>query len=150
MVDNVLGEPTAAALRAEIEALQGSQAMHKNCTHLVAGGATGLLEKSHVWEAELMLADTQALAPLAAQLQRDSTLRVLLSVLLPELNLHSQAIKLQCNAGHGGCFPMHFDTDASVDTRKVTTIWYLNPGWRPGDGGELRVYPFPQVVRFWC
>ncbi|PSC70828.1 coiled-coil domain-containing 94-like protein isoform A [Micractinium conductrix] len=156
MVDNVLGEPASAALRAEVAALRGS--MHKNCTHLVAGGATGLLEKEHVWEAELMLAATQALAPLAAQLQNDATLRVMLSVLMLELSLQSQAIKLQWNAGggwggpfaekegegHGGCFPMHFDTDSSLDTRRVTTIWYLNPGWRPGDGGELRVYPFPQ------
>ncbi len=31
----------------------------KNCTHLVHGGATGLLEKEHIWEAELMLPDTQ-------------------------------------------------------------------------------------------
>ncbi|KAL4428382.1 hypothetical protein ABPG75_002471 [Micractinium tetrahymenae] len=143
VVDNVLGGSVAAALREEVSALR--RHMHKNCTHLVQGGATGLLEKEHVFEAELIQQQTQALAPLAAQLQHDSTLRVMLSVLMPELRLHSQAIKLQYNAGRGGCFPMHFDTDASLDTRKVTTIWYLNPGWKPGDGGELRLYPFPEA-----
>jgi len=60
VIDNVLGEPTAAALRAEIAALRDTRAMHKNCTHLVQGGATGLLEKEHVHEAELMMAETQA------------------------------------------------------------------------------------------
>jgi Rps23 Pro-64 3,4-dihydroxylase Tpa1-like proline 4-hydroxylase len=40
---------------------------------------------------------------------------------------------------------MHFDSDAAVDGRRVTAILYLNPGWRPGDGGELRLYPFPQA-----
>ncbi|KAI3428529.1 hypothetical protein D9Q98_007352 [Chlorella vulgaris] len=118
--------------------------MHKNHTHLVRGGTTGLLEKASIWEAELMQQATQDLAPLCAQLQNDATLRVMLNLLMPELSLQSQAIKLQYNAGGGGCFPMHFDTDAAVDTRRVTAIWYLNPGWQPGHGGELRLYPFPQ------
>lgn len=228
VVDGALGADVAAALRAEVAVVRRSAAMQKNHTHLVHGGATGLLEKEHVFEAELMQASTQALAPLCAQLQHDTTLardcllsarrvvalllragaqhvpptsshlvclslflsptllllqRVMLSVLMPELSLQSQAIKLQWNegalscvrggwerlqgclrcssppacpahgsaaptaasrvAGHGGCFPMHFDTDAALDTRRVTTIWYLNPSWAPGDGGELRLYPFP-------
>ena len=29
------------------------------------------------------------------------------------------------SSGHGGCFPMHFDTDSSLDTRRVTTIWWV-------------------------
>jgi Rps23 Pro-64 3,4-dihydroxylase Tpa1-like proline 4-hydroxylase len=145
VVDNVFGLETAAALREELAAVRGTAAMHKNCTHLVHSGATGLLEKEHIWEAELMLPDTQALAPRCAQLQNDATLRVMLSLLMPELSLQSQAIKLQWNAGQGGCFPMHFDSDMSVDTRRVTAIWYLNPDWKPEDGGQLRVYPFPQA-----
>ena len=252
VVDNVFGEQAAAALRAEVAAVRGR--MHKNCTHLVQGCSTALLEKQHIWEAELMLPETQvrlngvccrpgprcrhrcyalwpsvrlwpdppdwpcsplppppcssglqALAPLCAQLQHDSTLRVMLSLLMPRLSLQTQAIKLQWNeggqgwlcrrclldvrrrpavansgrqrpslcphcvpalpaalfltapacwcphvpAGQGGCFPIHTDTDAAVDSRRVTAIWYLNPGWRQGDGGELRLYPFPQVGAAW-
>lgn len=41
----------------------------------------------------------QALAPRCAQLQNDPTLRVMLSLFMPELSLQSQAIKLQWNAG---------------------------------------------------
>lgn len=157
VIDGVFGPETAAALRAEVAAVRG--AMHKNHTHLVHGGSTGLLEKEHIWEAELMQKETQVwgsawgcvlaaaagprhvclgvlsapllikcrwclcqlsttvespcpsrpsgpcdpppqeLAPLCAQLQHDGTLRVMLSLLMPELRLHSQAIKLQYNAG---------------------------------------------------
>jgi hypothetical protein len=58
----------------------------------------------------------QALAPLCAQLQQDATMRVMLSLFMPELSLASQAIKLQYNAGGlvvaavpelcNACYPM--------------------------------------------
>ena len=35
------------------------------------------------------------------------------------------------------CFPMHFDSDATLDARKITALTYLNPDWTEGDGGEL-------------
>jgi hypothetical protein len=57
VVDGVFGEAAAAALRGEVAALR--RHMHKNHTHLVQGGATGLLEKEHIWEAELLMAETQ-------------------------------------------------------------------------------------------
>jgi Rps23 Pro-64 3,4-dihydroxylase Tpa1-like proline 4-hydroxylase len=52
-------------------------------------------------------------------------------------------IKIQYNAGQGGCFPMHFDTTPQVSNRQITGTLYLNPDWKPSDGGQLRVYPFP-------
>ena len=42
--------------------------------------------------------------------------------------LCAQAIKLQVNAGGGGCFPMHCDSDELLDGRRITSIFYLNPG----------------------
>ena len=60
-----------------------------------------------------------------------------------QTQLHHQVVKLQRNAGFGGCFPLHFDSDARVDGRRVTVLTYLNPDWRDGDGGELILYPFP-------
>jgi SM-20-related protein len=36
---------------------------------------------------------------------------------------------------------MHLDSDESVDSRRVSAIVYLNPMWKEGDGGELRLYP---------
>ncbi|GFH20674.1 prolyl 4-hydroxylase, partial [Haematococcus lacustris] len=51
----------------------------------------------------------------------------MLSLFMPMLSLDQQATKLQYNRGQGGCFPMHLDTDAMLDGRKVTAIFYLNP-----------------------
>jgi Rps23 Pro-64 3,4-dihydroxylase Tpa1-like proline 4-hydroxylase len=79
----------------------------------------------------------QLLLPLHAS---TATARCLFSSNSPSMLVH-----LCLLAGQGGCFPIHTDTDAAVDSRRVTAIWYLNPGWRQGDGGELRLYPFPRV-----
>lgn len=38
---------------------------------------------------------------------------------------------------------MHFDSDEQLDLRRVTAIFYLNDGWKPEHGGQLRLYPFP-------
>lgn len=38
---------------------------------------------------------------------------------------------------------MHFDSDETLDGRRVTAIMYLNQEWKPSHGGELRLYPFP-------
>ena len=147
IVDNIFGADLSHTLRDELVSIRNH--MHVNNTHLVVDATTKqLVPKSDIFEAELLAKDTQALAPLCAQLQHDSTLRVMLSVIasslsphLPLPNLTHQAIKLQYN--RGGCFPMHFDSDADIDGRFITCIWYLNPNWSPGDGGELRLYPFP-------
>ena len=45
-------------------------------------------------------------------------------------------------AGSGGCFPIHFDSDEAVDARRLTAILYLSdPAWEPEWGGQLRLYP---------
>ncbi|GIL47056.1 hypothetical protein Vafri_3886 [Volvox africanus] len=130
VVDGVFGRDMARQLRSEVLHLYEQGLMHKNCTHLVKDNATSLVEKSHIHEAELTLdSGIQAAAPLCAALNSDRTLATLLSLFLPQLTLDSQAIKLQYNAGSGGCFPMHYDSDEQLDGRRVTAIFYLNPGY---------------------
>ncbi|KAF5842296.1 2OG-Fe(II) oxygenase superfamily-domain-containing protein [Dunaliella salina] len=125
--------------------------MHKNSTHLVKGDQSHKLEKSHVHEAELSIGvgatETQMKAPLCANLGQDTSLATMLSLFMPDVKLDSQAIKLQYNEGEGGCFPLHIDSDPTVDTRVVTAIFYLNPSWQPHNGGLLQLYrwPFPPV-----
>jgi hypothetical protein len=63
------------------------------------------------------------LAPLCGMLQHDTTLRTMLNLFIPHVQLQQQAIKSMCNSGSGGCFPIHSDTDAAVDARKITAIW---------------------------
>ncbi|GIL47055.1 hypothetical protein Vafri_3886, partial [Volvox africanus] len=146
VVDGVFGRDMARQLRSEVLHLYEQGLMHKNCTHLVKDNATSLVEKSHIHEAELTLdSGIQAAAPLCAALNSDRTLATLLSLFLPQLTLDSQAIKLQYNAGSGGCFPMHYDSDEQLDGRRVTAIFYLNPGWGSSHGGQLRLYPFPRA-----
>lgn len=54
--------------------------------------------------------------------------------------LEHQALKLQYNKGNGGCFPIHYDSDPSVDSRFLTCILYLNDR-QDIQGGELELYP---------
>ena len=45
-------------------------------------------------------------------------------------------------AGSGGSFPIHADSDESVDARRLTAILYLSdPAWQQHWGGQLRLYP---------
>jgi hypothetical protein len=152
VIDKIFGDEIALQLRDEVKSLRNH--MHKNCTHLVSSDNRRLLTpKKDIYEAELLQPETQALAPLCSLLQHDHTLRKALSpapksfdtnaASATTAHLSHQAIKLQWNAGDGGCFPMHFDSDASVDNRVITAIWYQNENWKPEHGGELRLYPFP-------
>uniref|UniRef100_A0A7S1UDT5 Fe2OG dioxygenase domain-containing protein n=1 Tax=Phaeomonas parva TaxID=124430 RepID=A0A7S1UDT5_9STRA len=62
----------------------------------------------------------------------------------PELRITVvDTIKVQLNEGVGGCFPMHYDTSGAHSRRTLTMLLYLNEDWAPGDGGELRLFPFP-------
>lgn len=51
--------------------------------------------------------------------------------------------------GHFACYPpgaqyvRHLDVFAHASQRRVSTVLYLNEGWAPGDGGELRIWTTP-------
>ena len=141
----------AETLRAELLRLASAPGvMRPNATVLVRpDGTRARLEKGHIFEAEMhvLAAREPALAaPALRAVAEDRSLLTLLNVMLPSVaqtQLHHQVVKLQRNAGFGGCFPLHFDSDAKVDGRLITALTYLNPTWRDGDGGELVLYPFP-------
>jgi 2OG-Fe(II) oxygenase superfamily len=143
VVDNALrgGKDTITQLRSEIDKLP----LVPNETHFASLGSSLRLAKSHIREAELHLASAavRTVVPNLVALEQDSALSAMLSVYIPALTLRSQALKAQHNAGSGGCFPIHVDSDPSVDKRVVTAILYLNENWRKEHGGELRLYPFP-------
>eukprot|EP00899_Mesostigma_viride_P010657 jgi/Mesvir1/19593/Mv26413-RA.1 len=147
VVDGVFDRPSIEILRQEIIDLKSRDLLHKNQTHFVALGVTERVDKERIWEAELTFDETvQERCPVFASLARDFSLATLINVFLPgfqQRKLDSQALKLQYNEGRGGCFPIHPDTHVTLDERKVTAIFYLNDNWKQGDGGELRLYPFP-------
>eukprot|EP00904_Undaria_pinnatifida_P010183 jgi/Undpi1/6295/HiC_scaffold_20.g08778.m1 len=55
-----------------------------------------------------------------------------------------KTLKLQRNAGSGGCFPLHYDNPGPPNKRALTCLLYLNPCWKEGDGGEVCLTPFLQ------
>jgi hypothetical protein len=100
VVDNVFGSQTVQQLKQELLSVYDQGLMHLNHTHLVSKGATKLLPKSQIHEAELTLdPSVQAAAPMIAQLNSDRTLATMLNLHVPQLRLESQAIKMQHNEG---------------------------------------------------
>lgn len=152
VLDGAFGLPRAETFLQEICTARDSGVMYKNATHLVSrDGSTSLLEKGSIYEWDSKHPDWaqhSGQLPSLDALARDRSLVNEVNAALavpagrPAL-VEAQALKLQHNAGSGGCFNIHYDTDASVDGRVITAILYLNPNWAPGDGGELVVYPFP-------
>ena len=148
---DVDGVPLAEAMLNELRTLSSSPGvMARNATVLVGkDGVANRLEKSNIFEAEVHALSEESLAraPTLRAAWEDRTQLTLLNVMLPARappqSLHYQSVKLQRNAGRGGCFPLHFDSDAGLDARVVTALTYLNPAWKPGDGGELALFPFP-------
>ncbi|KAF0691366.1 Aste57867_17386 [Aphanomyces stellatus] len=154
--DNAVAPGLAAALRDEIEAIQGQ--LYANATHVYVSGRKDplLLEKKHIHEMELLAVPPKE----HPHLQRwfgNTTIRDTLNHVIPPLHAARHMIKVpssilislqrlvqvQYNQGDGGCFPMHFDTYGD-DGKCLTAILYLNDAWRDGHGGELVLYPFPR------
>ena len=152
VVDGAVGAHWRAALRIDIDQLNATGRLHLNSTHLVAGGCTKYLEKSNVWEAEgadpAVLADCSALAAVGNDLALVDRLNELgmASCGAGRHRLVRQTTKVQFNAGGGGCFPYHFDTDPALDARRLTAILYLNDDdWDSRrDGGQLVLAPWPR------
>lgn len=116
-----------------------------------------LLEKKGIHEMEADYPGLEGIIPSFTSLLHDHTLidsfnshasalassSVSSSSSLPALRLASQSMKLQYNSGEGSCFPLHSDSDLSIDSRQLTCLVYLNRDWAPKDGGELVLYPLP-------
>ena len=145
VVDGAFGETWCHLLRDDIITLTELQALDHNATHLVrADGSTELLAKHAIFETEPMEhAALEAACPWLLRLGRDGRLSAGLSDALSSGPLGRQTMKVQLNAGGGACFPYHFDSDRAVDSRVVTAILYLNPGWAQQDGGQLQLLPCP-------
>lgn len=143
VVESFLKRDACKQLRSAIDQLRCDRLV-PNATHFVAvDGSRELLVKSQIFETETHVKGILEQAPCLSLLHNDASLRERLNQGMPTLNLQSHSVKLQYNAGKGGCFPMHFDSEPTVDARVLTAILYLNEEWVPSNGGQLRLYPFP-------
>lgn len=144
VVEGFVGRNACEQLRSAIDRLKGDRLV-PNATHFVAGdGSRELLVKSQIFETETHVKGIVEQAPCLSVLHNDTTLQERINRGMPALGLQSRSIKLQYNAGKGGCFPMHFDSEETVDGRVLTAILYLNEEWTQSYGGQLRLYPFPE------
>ncbi len=55
-------------------------------------------------------------------------------------------LQLACYPGQGERYARHADAFPGQSNRRVTAIYYLNPGWEPAQGGVLRLYTGEGVV----
>eukprot|EP00039_Didymoeca_costata_P024582 m.10738 g.10738 ORF g.10738 m.10738 type:complete len:576 (-) comp4313_c0_seq1:47-1774(-) len=74
-------------------------------------------------------------------MRKIGTIVQLVASQIPELQgieTRSEAM-VTCYPGNGSRYIKHAD-NPNRNGRKLTVIYYLNHGWKPGDGGELRIY----------
>jgi len=148
IIDDFLTVDRARHLREEVVQFARSGRMPE---HRFQFGSSRFV-KPHVFEADLHDDNMQSELPQTAELLFDEGLVKRLNALLPELHLvpgpKGKSLKVQHNAGGGGCFPCHYDNPGKPNHRAITCVVYLNPGWSEGDGGEIVLSPFlqPEVV----
>lgn len=165
IIDDVLDIDDARCIREEIKRLKVSSRLEPNCTFIwdPTTQKTILFPKSQILEYDYLseskfkgAAATGQHTPLVDSLSRDTLFCRMLNAIWgrqvlvsdsddlhikdDESILVKQDLKLQCNKGNGGSFPIHFDSDPCVDTRFLTCILYLNDQ-HDIDGGELVLYP---------
>ena len=111
------------------------------------GQGEGGVTHEHVHETSLDFKRVRELAPTFALLERDPSLLEAVRGVPGLEALDRQHVRLQINAGHGGCYSLHTDAGKRIggdgQTLRLTALFYLNADWQPADGGELRVFPWP-------
>lgn len=104
--------------------------------------------KPHIFEVDLHDSSLRSKVPELDALFHSTDIPQALTNHLPQYELQfrtmDRTLKLQRNAGHGGCFPCHYDNPGIPNKRKVTCLLYLNGNWKKSDGGEVQLFPFLQ------
>ncbi|PRP84394.1 2OG-Fe(II) Oxygenase [Planoprotostelium fungivorum] len=57
-----------------------------------------------------------------------------------ELDSHHTQIQLACYPGSATHYVTHLDSYVGGARRRVTVLYYMNLGWKPEDGGCLRIH----------
>ena len=142
VVDGALAPSLCRKLREEMDALD-REGQYWNSQSYAAEQGT---PHRHIQETSLEHKQVRAWAPTFAKIERDATLTERLRGTVPGLSgLATQHVRIQMNLGHGGCYTMHTDAGTADDAADgaqhllITALFYLNPEWREGDGGELRI-----------
>jgi SM-20-related protein len=132
--DGWLGRPTAEAVRGELEALVRAGALRpagvsRSAAHRVDADTRG---DTIAW-----LAPETAGPAVARLLAGFDALREVLNR-EAYLGLARAEIQLARYPGGGARYRRHRDAFPGRSNRRLTALYYLNPAWRPADGGLLR------------
>lgn len=157
VIDDCFGRGWAGAMLDEMKWLHSRSLFKPNRTQfaLAQRSSGGQLQhtpfqfvKPHIFEVDLHDADLRRRVPELDALFHSTALLEALATHLPAYELQfstsDRTLKLQRNAGRGGCFPCHYDNPGAPNKRKLTCLLYLNDAWAPGDGGEVQLLPFLQ------
>ena len=144
VLDDCLPAEPAAAIAAALSRLRGSGQLRKNRFGFKPpdSAAPRILTKPHIFEAELEDAPVQAAAPDLVSALGQLELPQAAACSFPELQLDPDGVtvKLQCNEGHGGCFPLHFDNAGPPSRRRLSILCYFNEE-RRAEGGSGALQP---------
>lgn len=152
VLDDCFGHGWANALLDEMKWLHAQHHFKPNKTQFAmtqrAGGAAEVVQfvKPNIYEVDLHDAVLRGKVPELNALFHSTELLQIFSEHMPEYDLQfstsGRTLKLQRNAGGGGCFPCHYDNPGRPNARKLTCLLYLNDAWKAGDGGEVQLLPF--------
>lgn len=144
---NVVSHKLIMALRLQAENLRRSGRFEQSYSEFIGPDGTATrFDKGGVFACEPDGADYEEAPDMLLYMSAlISGLPPLLNERLPRLAMSAASFnaKLAVTKVGGSTYPLHVDNPSkpgNVDTRKLTTILYLNPGWREGDGGELRLH----------
>lgn len=102
---------------------------HLRAAGVGRGRAAGVRDDAIAW-----LEDVPALAEL------DAWFRSGAAILSEALRMRLDRVETQIALYEAGGYAPHRDTFADDPARRITVILYLNAGWEPSWGGELRAY----------
>ena len=147
VIDDALPPALCARLRAEMDALESNGQMWNSQSYAGNGAAP----HRHIHETQLDYKQARKHAPTFSRMEADPTLEARLCGAAPGLDgLAGHHVRIQINSGRGGCYTMHTDAGSGAgqlgdgQLLALTALFYLNENWAPADGGELRVFPYPQ------
>jgi SM-20-related protein len=134
--DGWLGRVAAEAVLGEVEALVRAGALRPAG---VSRGAHHRLDAATRGDAIAWLTPEAAGPAVAGLLARFHALREALNR-EAYLGLNRTEVQLARYPGGGARYRRHRDAFPGRSNRRVTALYYLNPGWRPEDGGLLRCH----------
>jgi hypothetical protein len=146
--DGFLGTETCATLRSEVERLRASGHFDQSYSEVAETGEKIWRENVDAMElGSQTWREAPTLVALVAEMMQE--LPAAINAAAPDsfdvpLHLSSETFghKLACSSGEGAFYPKHLDNTLGppMDTRKLTAIYYINPGWDEANGGAIRLY----------